>query len=378
MSERGSLRSYLGTAPGVGKTYAMLTDGRRRAEGGERVVIGWIERKGRTATRLQRGELDVLPAREVPYRGLIFGELDVDAAVSSGADVLLVDELAHRWPDGSRRRYEDVEEILAAGIAVLTTVNVSSLESVRDYAARLTGVGATESVPDDFLRAGEVVLVDLPPDALRRRIASGNVFSADEVGGALADYFKVSNLEALDELARAWIAGQLDRVGQDLLLRRGLPPQEEPPLVLAGDSGSDWGERVIRRATQLAREADAELLVVHVDAVRPPRPDPLVESHRALTEDLGGRYREVVGESTAGELAGIAAERRATIIVVGRHRSWLGELLHGSIAARLRRRVGDVTIEEVREAPAQLSAEEVDPTDSMETDPEVDARSGNR
>src|SRR5580698_8905281 len=209
MPERGSLRTYLGTAPGVGKTYAMLAEGRRRAERGERVVVGWLERKGREATRRQRGDLEVIARGEVVYRGIAFPELDIEAVISSGADVVLIDELAHRWPDGSRRRLEDVGEVLDAGIDVMTTLNVSSLESVRGYAAQITGVGATESVPDDFVRSGEIVLVDLPADLLRRRIASGAVFSAADVGGALAEFFKVSNLEALNALAAAWMDGEL-------------------------------------------------------------------------------------------------------------------------------------------------------------------------
>jgi two-component system sensor histidine kinase KdpD len=252
--ERGSLRTYLGTAPGVGKTYTMLADGRNRAERGDRVIIGWLERKGREATRRQRGDLEVIPRGEVLYRGVAFADLDIEAVISSDADVVLIDELAHRWPNGSRRRWEDVAAVLDAGINVMTTLNVSNLESVRDYAARLTGVGATESVPDNFVRSGEVVLVDLPPDALRRRIASGAIFSATDVGGALAEFFKVSNLEALSMLAAAWMNGELDRIGRELLARRGLLAPSDPPLVLAGDTGSKWGKWVIQRAAELARE----------------------------------------------------------------------------------------------------------------------------
>src|SRR5512132_1249550 len=156
------------------------------------------------------------------YRGTTFPELDVDAVIATGADLVLVDELAHSSPDGSRRRWEDVAEIRAAGLDVLTTTNVANLHSVRDYAARLTGAGMVESVPDEFVRSGAVVLVDLPSEALRQRIASGRVFSADRLGGALADYFRVSNLEALRELARAWMADRVATVGDELLARRGL------------------------------------------------------------------------------------------------------------------------------------------------------------
>jgi two-component system, OmpR family, sensor histidine kinase KdpD len=346
---RGSLRTYLGTAPGVGKTYAMLSDGRRRAEAGERVVVGWLEGKGRTATTEQLGGLVVVEPGQVVYRGSNFLDLDVEAVVASGADVALIDELAHRRPDGARQRYEDVAEILGAGITVMTTANVSNLRSVRDSAARITGVGAVECVPDEFVRSGEVVLVDLTPEALRRRIASGAVFSVDQVGGALADYFRVSNIEALAELARAWIEGREEAAGEELLAGRGLGGSTEVHVVMAGDSGSGWGEEVIRQSAQLARGEDAELVVVHVNtADGTPRPGDRLENHRRLTTELGGTYVEIDGESLSAALAGAARERRATRLVVAHHRSFLGELAHGSTSKRLRRLLPDTPIEEVR------------------------------
>ena len=349
VTEKGSLRTYLGTAPGVGKTYAMLSEGRRRAEAGERVMVGWLEQKGRAATREQLGNLLVIEPREVVYRGSTFLDLDVEAVIASRAEVVLIDELAHRSPDGSRQRHEDVAEVLAAGISVITTANVSNLRSVRDYAARITGVGAVESVPDEFVRSGEVVLVDVPPEALRRRIASGAVFSLEQVGGALADYFRVSNLEALAELTRAWMAEREQVVGEDLLARRGLGDSTEPHLVIAGDSGSDWGEEVIRRSARLARGEDAELVVVHVNtADGTPRPRERLEDHRRLTAELGGTYLEIDGESSAAALAGAARARGATKVVVAHHRSLLGELAHGSTSKRLRRLLPDTPVEEVR------------------------------
>jgi two-component system sensor histidine kinase KdpD len=360
MRERGSLRTYLGTAPGVGKTYAMLAAGRRRAERGERVVIGWVERKGREATRRQRGDLEVIARHEVLYRGVAFPEPDIEAVISSGADVVLIDELAHRWPDGSRRRSEDVGEVLDAGIDVMTTLNVANLESVRGYAAQLTGVGATESVPDDFVRSSEVVLVDLPADMLRRRIASGAVFSAADVGGALAEFFKVSNLEALNTLAVAWMDDDLDRVGQELLVKRGLLTPSDPPLVLAGDSGSEWGKWVIQRAAELARDADADLLVVHVVHFVSPRPlqlDGRVGRYSELTAEFGGRYVERMADDAVDELVRIAEAKHAAMVVVGHHRSWFGELLHGSVSARLRRRLPNAEVVEVT-GPLVLAGED--------------------
>ena len=192
----GSLRTYLGSAPGVGKTFAMLAEGRRRAGNGERVVVGWIESHGRPRTGRQLGDLEVIAPRMVAYRGAVFADFDAPAAIASGADVVLVDELAHATADRTRQRWQDVADLLRAGLDVVTTVNVAHLRSVRDYAARITGVGSVACVPDEFVRAGEVVLVDLPADALRRRIASGAVYSAVPAIHARASSLSARRLSA--------------------------------------------------------------------------------------------------------------------------------------------------------------------------------------
>jgi Osmosensitive K+ channel His kinase sensor domain len=318
----GSLRTYLGIAPGVGKTFAMLAEGRRRAENGERVVVGWIESHGRPQTSSQLGGLEVIAPRAVAYRGAVFADFDAPAAIASGAEVVLVDELAHSTADRTRQRWQDVADVLRAGPDVVTTVNVAHLRSVRDYAARVTGVGSVACVPDEFVRAGEVVLVDLPAEALRQRIASGAVYSAGQLGGALADYFRAANLPALSELAPAWMAGTAEVVGEDLLARRGPAGPPAPPVVVAGDSGSSWGEMVIRRAAQLARAEDAQLLVVHVQVsdglARPPAGD--LDRHRELTADLGGTYTQVQGHAPAQALAEAARAQGAATVVDGQGR----------------------------------------------------------
>ena len=350
MAGQGALRTYLGTAPGVGKTYAMLSEGHRRAAGGDRVVVGWIERHGRDETRAQLEDLEILAPRTITYRGGTFPDLDVDAVIASDADLVLVDELAHTSADSRRRRWEDVADIRAAGLDVLTTTNVANLDSVRDYAARLTGAGTVESVPDEFVRSGEVVLIDLPAEALRRRIASGRVYSADRVGGALAEYFRASNLEALSELARAWINDTVRTVGDELLALRGLASAATRPLVVAGVSDSDWGERVIRRAAELAAEDDADLLVVHVNVADgfTPRPGARLERYRHETVELGGTYTEIEGDRPADALADAVRSRGAHRVVVARHRSRLGELARGSVVSRLRRLLPDTMVDVVR------------------------------
>jgi two-component system, OmpR family, sensor histidine kinase KdpD len=345
----GSLRTYLGTAPGVGKTFAMLAEGRRRAEAGERVMVGWLESHDRPETSRQASGLEVIAPRTVAYRGAVFADFDADAAVASGADVVLVDELAHATADRIRQRWEDVADVLGAGLDVITTANIAQLRSVRDYAARITGVGTVASVPDEFVRSGEVVLVDLPAETLRARIASGAVYSAAQVGGALADYFRAANLRALSELARAWIAGTAEAVGEDLLARRVLAQPPAPPVVVAGDSGSAWGEAVIRRAAELARADDAQLVVVHVQVTdglaRPPAGD--LDRHRELTAELGGTYTQIQGPAPAQALAAAVKAQGAATVVVGRHRSRLAEFTHGSVSARLRRLLPAAAVEAV-------------------------------
>ena len=349
MAGVGSLRTYLGTAPGVGKTFAMLAEGQRRAQAGEKVVIGWLQPQDRAGTRRQAGGLDMLPPRSISYRGAVFADFDAAAAIASGADVVLVDELAHATPDNSRQRWEEVADVLAAWLDVVTTANVAHLRSVRDYAARITGVGTVASVPDEFVRSGEVVLVDVAPEALRARIAAGAVYSAAQVGGALADYFRAANLQALSELARAWMAGTAEAAGEDLLARRGLASSPAPPVIIAGDSGSRFGETVIHRAAELARADDADLLVVHVQIAdglaRRPAPD--LTRHRELTAGFGGTYTKIQGHAVAQGLADAARAQSATTVVVGHHRSRLGELAHGSVSFRLRRLLPEVPIEEV-------------------------------
>lgn len=341
----GHLRTYLGSAPGVGKTYSMLAEGQRRAAAGEHVVVGWVERHGRSETRAQLGDLEVIAPRQATYRGIAFPELDVDAVLASEPDLVLVDELAHRVPDTGRERWEDVAELLAAGLDVATTANVANLESVRDYAARLTGVGVVESVPDQFIRGGEVVVVPIAVDALRRRIAEGKVYSADRVGGALAEYFQTSNLEALNELCEAWVTDRVDDIAQDLLARRGL---SERPTVVAGVSGSERGEAVIRAAAQFASDHDADFEVIHVDVA-----DSSLSRRRELERDhalavkLGGQFRTIEGMAPAHVLADVARDRGASLVLVARGRSRFLRPTRFTMASRLRRLLPATTVEDI-------------------------------
>jgi two-component system sensor histidine kinase KdpD len=350
VADSGRLTTYLGTAPGVGKTMALLSEGRRRADAGDHVVVAWVEDHGRAETQAQLGELEVIEPGLFTYHGHDFSDVDLPGVLAAKPDVVIVDELAHSLPDGSRQRWMDAADVLAAGIDVLTSVNVANLVSARGFAARLTGAGVVESVPDDFVRSGQVVLVDLPADVLRRRIASGQVYSAEQLGGALAEYFRVSNLEALSRLAEAWMAGTLDQTGAELLAERGLAGEPVRPVVVAGVSDSAWGEAVIRRGVELACDDDADLLVVHANVAdgtaRPGRSR--LTQYRDLTEKMGGRYLEVLGESASRALADVARSNGASRLVVARHRGKVGELLRGSVATQLRRLLPDTPVVEVQ------------------------------
>ncbi|MGZ7087469.1 MAG: histidine kinase, partial [Ilumatobacteraceae bacterium] len=222
---RGELRIYLGAAPGVGKTYAMLNEGRRRSERGTDVVVGFVETHGRAVTAKAIDDLEVVPRRQVTYRGAVFEEMDVDAVLARAPQVALVDELAHTDVPGSRneKRWQDIEELLSAGITVISTVNVQHLESLNDVIERITGVVQRETVPDAVVRAADQIeLVDMTPEALRRRMAHGNIYAAEKVNTALARYFRIGNLAALRELALLWVADRVDEELEEYRERHGI------------------------------------------------------------------------------------------------------------------------------------------------------------
>ncbi len=208
---RGTLRIYLGAAPGVGKTYRMLEEGRRRAERGTDVVIAIVETHGRVRTAAQIGELEVVPRRRMEHRGASFEEMDVDAVLARAPQVALVDEFAHTNVPGSRneKRWQDVELLLDHGIDVISTLNVQHLESLNDVVREITGTVQRETVPDEIVRRAEQVeLVDMAAQALRRRLAHGNVYPPEKIDAALANYFREGNLLSLRELALLWTAGR--------------------------------------------------------------------------------------------------------------------------------------------------------------------------
>src|SRR5689334_8446915 len=324
---RGALRIYLGAAPGVGKTYAMLGEAHRRVERGTDVVVGVVETYGRARTAALVEGLEVLPRRVVAYRGARLEELDVAAVLARRPQVVVVDELAHSNGPGSGngKRWQDVEVLLAAGIEVLTTVNVQHLESLNDVVQTITGVPQRETVPDEVVRAADQVeLVDITPEALRRRMAHGNVYPADRVDAALGNYFRVGNLTALRELALLWVAGkvdeQLDRYRAEHRINTTWEARERVVVAL---TGGPEGDTLVRRAARIAaRTKGADLLAVHVarnDGLAGGDPATLARQ-RVLVESRGGTYHQVVGTDIPNALLDFARGVNATQLVLGASR----------------------------------------------------------
>ena len=335
---RGKLRLYLGAAPGVGKTYAMLNEGWRRKERGTDVVIGWVQEHGRPQTDAQIRDLPIFPRRTVEYRGQMFEEMDVAGLIDRKPELVLVDEFAHTNVPGSghSKRWEDVQDLLNAGINVISTVNLQHLESLNDVVERITGVAQQETVPDRVVRdADQIELVDMAPEALRRRLAHGNVYSPERVDAALGNYFRVGNLTALRELTLLWVADQVDAELSNYRERHNIvSPWETKERVVVSLTGAPGGAILIRRAARIAVRTKAELVGVHVrtdDGLTGSASQGLSQN-RALLDDLGGRYVEVVAADVAPALVQVALAENATQLVLGAtHRSRLTEFVHGSV-----------------------------------------------
>lgn len=266
--KRGELRIYLGAAPGVGKTYAMLGEAHRRLERGTDLVAAVVETHGRRKTAELLQGIEVVAPRWIDYRGKCFPELDVPAVLARRPQVVLVDELAHTNTPGSvnHKRWQDVEELLAAGITVISTVNVQHLESLNDVVAEITGVEQQETVPDSFVRqASQIELVDIAPEALRRRLAHGNVYAPEKVDAALSNYFRSGNLTALRELALLWVADQVDAALAKYRADKKITATwEARERVVVAVTGGPESETLVRRASRIASKSSAELLALHV------------------------------------------------------------------------------------------------------------------
>ncbi|GAA1905319.1 sensor histidine kinase [Streptantibioticus ferralitis] len=341
----GRLRIYLGAAPGVGKTYAMLAEGQRLRAQGTDVVVGFVEPHGRRPTAAMAEGMETVPRHTLTYRGIGFTEMDLDAVLARRPQVALVDELAHTNVPGSRnaKRWQDVEELLEAGTDVVTTLNVQHLESLNDVVEQITGVRQRETLPDEVARRAEQIeLVDLPPEVVRRRLAHGDIYPPDRIETALTHYFRVGNLTALRELALLWLADRVEEGLQRYRAEHGIAaPWETRERILVGLTGGPEGETLIRRAARItAKTPGSELLAVHVvpsDGLADADPAAL-DDQRALVEALGGSYHQATSEDVVEALLQFARSENVTQIVLGASR-------RGRMRSLLRAGVGKRTID---------------------------------
>jgi two-component system sensor histidine kinase KdpD len=349
---RGTLRTYLGIAPGVGKTYEMLRDGRAAQRRGADVIAAYLERHGRPATAAQLGRLEILPTRKVGYRGTSFQELDTAALLARGPAIALVDELAHANLPGEAhaKRWQDVEDILAAGVDVYTTLNVANVASLSKLVAKLTGVRSVEPVPDSFVRAGEMRLVDLAPGALRQRLNQGLVFPKERADAALSSYFRFANLAALRELALLWLDNEVADAAQAFLAAHKVAQSHQPGLIVVGVDGSVGDEWLIRYAANLAEVSGAQLHGVHVisDASLGRRSAERLREDALQLNALGATFSEVrAGDIASGLIATAEAASASQLVVGSRGRSRWSRILCGSTVAELLREAGELPVQVV-------------------------------
>jgi two-component system, OmpR family, sensor histidine kinase KdpD len=353
LAGRGTLRTYLGIAPGVGKTYAMLRDGRARRRAGTDTVVAYWQRHGRPATAAELGDLEVISARTVAYQGASFAELDVQAVLDRRPELALVDELAHANLPGERhaKRWQDVGDLLASGIDVYTTLNVANIDSLGPTVSRITGVHPAEPVPDAFVRAGEIKLVELAPAALRRRLAQGLVVPEEQVETALSNYFRFANLAALTELAQLWLDPSVPDPVTAFAAAHDVSEPVQASVVMVGLGGSPADEWLIRYATHLAGLSDARLHGVHVRAIdnldRPPAAR--LEKDRKLLGELGGTLLEVRAGDVASGLIRAARQAGACQLVIGSRSRlrWPRLLNKPTVADQVLRAAGDLPVQVV-------------------------------
>ncbi|MGO2138854.1 MAG: DUF4118 domain-containing protein [Leucobacter sp.] len=361
MAKRGRLRVFLGAAPGVGKTFSMLEEGRRLHADGRDVIVAIVESHGRAATAALAVGLPALPRARVVHRGVALEEMDLAAVLARKPELALVDELAHTNVPGSthEKRWQDVEELLAAGIDVISTLNVQHIESLNDVVEQITGVPQQETVPDSFLRsADELEVVDIAPQSLRDRLAEGFVYPAERVDAALSHYFRLGNLTALRELALVWLADEVDQALRGYRTAHGIKGTwEARERVVVALTGGPEGETLLRRGARIAaRSSGGELLAVHVttqDGLRTAGPDVLAQQ-RALVEKLNGSYHQVVGEDVPTALVEFARSQNATQLVLGASRRgrFAAALTGPGIGATVVRESGEIDVHMVNHAAA--------------------------
>ena len=356
---RGIFKLFLGYAPGVGKTYGMLSEAIRRKNRGEDVAIGIIETHGRKGVQELAAQLEAVPRKSMDYKGTVFEEMDVDAIIARKPAVVLVDELAHTNIPGSkhRKRYEDVQEILAAKIDVISTLNIQHIESLAPTVRAITGVTVRETVPDWVpLSASETVMVDLTPEALMNRMRRGDVYGLEKVEQSLKNFFRRGNLIALRELALRQVAEQVDRSLESYMdakdIHENWGVRERIAVCI---SGSPTGQYLISRAARMARRMDAELYIVYVERQLGPReenPTVLAANFR-FGENLGAQVVKLKGTSVADAISEFVRSKHITQVIFGRApiRDWR-KYMYLSVVHRFLRESPPVDVHIVTQEPA--------------------------
>ncbi|MGB2589735.1 MAG: sensor histidine kinase KdpD [Candidatus Acidiferrum sp.] len=321
---RGIFKLFLGYAPGVGKTYSMLSEALRRKSRGEDVVIGVVETHGRKGIEELASQMEAVPRKKIEYKGTIFEEMDVDAILARKPGVVLVDELAHTNIPGSlhRKRYEDVQDLLAANIDVVSTLNIQHIESIAPVVRSITGITVRETVPDWVpLTASETVMVDLTPEALHNRMKRGDVYSTEKVERSLKNFFRRGNLIALRELALRQVAEQVDRsletYMEDEDIRKNWGVRERMAICI---SGNPAGQYLVARGARMARRMDAELYVVHVEREIGPKEQntATLTANLRFAESLGATVVRLKGRSVADTVADFVRSKHITQVIFGR------------------------------------------------------------
>jgi two-component system, OmpR family, sensor histidine kinase KdpD len=355
---RGIFKLFLGYAPGVGKTYSMLSEALRRKGRGEDVVIGIIETHGRKGVQELAAQLEAVPRKQIDYKGTPFEEMDIDAILARRPQVVLVDELAHTNIPGSRhrKRYEDVQELLAAKIDVVSTLNIQHIESLAPTVRAITGITVRETVPDWVpLSATETVMVDLTPEALINRMRRGDVYGIDKVEQSLKNFFRRGNLIALRELALRQVAEQVDRSLESYMdakqIRENWGVRERIAVCV---SGNPSGQYLIARAARMARRLDAELYVVHVirEVVTREENPKILEANLRFAENLGALVVRLKGRSVADAISDFVRAKHITQVIFGRAlvRDWK-KYLYLSVVHRFLRESPAVDIHIVTQEP---------------------------
>ncbi|MDU1855672.1 sensor protein KdpD [Clostridium baratii] len=343
--EKGKLKIFLGYAPGVGKTYTMLNEANRRYNRGEDVVIGYFESHGRLDTINQIKSLPQLPLKEISYNSITFKELNVPLIIERNPKLVLVDELAHTNAPGSKnkKRYEDVIEILNAGINVYATVNIQHLESLNDVISQITGVIVQETIPDSIIATAEVVVIDIPPDSLRKRLKRGNVYKTDLIQRALKNFFRIGNLNALRELTLRQIADEVDCTLNEYKEIHNIHDNwHTAEKVMVSISSNPKSKRLIRFGARIAKKYKCPLYVVYVNCTHSIYPKDNPEILKSLDENitLAKKFDATIvtlkGKSISSELIKFSKEKNITKLIIGHSkRTRLQKFFRGSTVNKL-------------------------------------------